>query len=114
MVCYLAQKENGNLKMKKTNMDRLFELFASEFVTVMIDKDVEQVTQTEESVSSMKSPISFVGFLTEIDDEYIYLGLDQNTINQAIKRNLIAHIELSDPNMFDEDNIPTPQNKGLN
>lgn len=100
--------------MKKTNIDRLFELFASEFVTVMIDKDVEQVTQTEESIQTMKHPISFAGYLTDADDEYVYLGIEQNTISQAVKRNLIAHIELSDPAIMEDDNIPTPQNKGLN
>lgn len=99
--------------MKKD--DRLFEIFTSEFVIVMINKDAEDVVQTEESITSSKHPIQFAGFLTDMDDDYIYLGGEPGTISQAVRRDLLMHVHLANPDDMEEiDNIPAPTNKGLN
>ena len=66
--------------MKKD--DRLFEIFTSEFVIVMINKDAEDVVQTEESITSSKHPIQFAGFHVNV---YKYLDSGMLYINKPTK-----------------------------
>lgn len=84
--------------MKKTekNMDLLLENFAGEIVEVIINKDIELTEQTEESLNTMKSSLSTKGYLTDLDDSFLYLGYEPNSIHQAINRDFVVYIGLAE------------------
>ena len=82
--------------MAKNKSDKLFELFAGEYVQIIIDKDVEVSKQTASQVETMKSPMSINGYLVDVDDVYLYLGISPNAITQAIPRDFLLHIEISE------------------
>lgn len=85
--------------MKKTKTDRLFELFAGEYVQILLNKDLESLEQTETHVSSTKMPLAIRGFIVEEDEEYLYLAQNMDvlagvTITGAVRKSFILHIEL--------------------
>ena len=44
----------------------------------------------------MKSPMSLKGYLVDVDDVYLYLGVSPTAITQAIPRDILLHIEISE------------------
>lgn len=83
-------------KSKSNKEDKLFDLFAGEYVQIIIDKDVEVSKQTASQVETMKSPMSLKGYLVDVDDVYLYLGVSPTAITQAIPRDILLHIEISE------------------
>lgn len=81
-------------KIKKA--DRLFEIFAGEFVNIIINQYVEQSVTDGETVQSMSSPLTVQGYLTDEDEIYLYLGHSPELYHQAIKKDVIIHVELSE------------------
>jgi hypothetical protein len=49
----------------------------------------------------LKAPIVLAGYLVDTDDEFLYLGLDPDAINQAVRRDTVVHIEIME-NPLDE------------
>jgi hypothetical protein len=86
-------------RTKKT--DRLFDIFCGEAVAVMVNRDSESTTQTEIKIETLKAPIVLAGYLVDTDDEFLYLGLDPDAINQAVRRDTVVHIEIME-NPLDE------------
>lgn len=85
--------------MKKTKSDRLFELFAGEYVQILLNKDLESIEQTDTHASSTKMPLAIRGFLVEEDDEYFYLSQNLDilagvAITGAVRKSFIIHVEL--------------------
>lgn len=74
--------------------DNLFELFAGEYVSILIDATVESMNQTETEVEITKAPLSVVGYLSDEDAVYFYLGHEPNVYNQAVKKDMVVHIEV--------------------
>lgn len=98
----------------KPKLDRLFEVFAGEIVSIMLNKDVEQTRQTETKIETLRSSIVVNGYLVDMDDDYVYLGLESDIINQAVKRAFIVHMEIVD-NLDEIIDITVPAtNKGYN
>lgn len=83
-------------KKTEKNMDLLLENFAGEVVEVIINKDIELTEQTEESLNTMKSSLSTKGYLTDLDDNFLYLGYEPNVIHQAINRDFVVYIGLAE------------------
>lgn len=83
-------------KKTEKNMDLLLENFAGEIVEVIINKDIELTEQTEEALNTMKSSLSTTGYLTDLDDSFLYLGHEPNMIHQAINRDFVVYIGLSE------------------
>lgn len=88
---------------KVAKVDRLFENFASELVTILMDKDIEISSQSEEMIQTQKMPMSASGYLTDVDDQYIYLGHAPNGIHQAIRKEYIIHIEITEAELDEGD-----------
>ena len=94
----------GILKKTKTksvskveSMDLLLKNFAGELVDIVVDKDLEHpVSANGESVEIVKIPLTVSGYLTDMDDQYIYIGLSINQISQAINKNYVIHIGIAD------------------
>jgi len=82
--------------MTKKKVERCFELFAGEMVQVILDKDVEQTSQKQDSINIMKTPLIVQGFMIEEDDDFIYLGYEPEQISQAVKKSYIIHIEVGE------------------
>lgn len=72
----------------------LFELFAGEYVSILINMQVESISQNSETVDMIKSPLNISGYLTDEDDDYFFLGHEPNIYNQAVKKDLIVHLEV--------------------
>lgn len=81
-------------KTTRKTKDCIFELFCGEAISIMIDQSSEQVVQTETKVETLKSPIIFAGILLDCDAEFLYLGYEDDEVNQAVQRASIRHIEL--------------------
>lgn len=81
--------------MAKTKMDRLFEMLCGEFIQLVLDKDIEQTIQNEESITMNKTPLIVEGYLVEEDDVYIFLGQRPDQISQVIKKDYIIHIQVT-------------------
>lgn len=79
---------------KKQEGSHLFELFAGEYVSILLDMQVESVTQSNDTVDMVKTPLTTIGYLTDEDDEYYYLGHEPNVYNQAVKKSMIIHLEV--------------------
>ena len=89
-------------KKVKQDMDLLLANFGGELVTVILNKDIEHHRQSENSIEVIKTPLSVSGYLTDIDDSFIYLGLSENQIHQAVNRDFVVHVELADENELQE------------
>lgn len=103
-------------KKTKAKTDRLFEIFCGEAITVMVNRDSEQTTQTETTVETTKAPIVLAGYLVDADDDYLFLGYEPDSINQAIARETVVHVEIMD-NPLDDlmSGMETPKTgRGLN
>jgi hypothetical protein len=79
---------------KPDKIDRLFENFASEKVSVIIDKDITLTMESEEMSQTQQTPLQVNGYLTDVDDEFLYLGHEPNGIHQAIRKDYIVHMEI--------------------
>jgi len=103
---------------QKESEDNLFELFAGEYVSMLIDASVESVTQSSDQAEMTKAPLSVVGFLSDEDAVYFYLGHEPNVYNQAIKKDKVIHIEVLEEPLEKPENpfkdIKGPDGKGYN
>jgi hypothetical protein len=104
---------------KKTELkgDHLFELFAGEYVSIILDMQIESVFQGAESIDMVKTPLNVSGYLTDEDDVYFYLGHEPNVYNQAVKKNMVIHIEVVEETVEKEEsfkNVKGPDGKGYN
>lgn len=81
-------------KIKKS--DNLFEIFAGEFVSIIINQSMEQTVSDGEQIQTMKSPLSVQGYLTDEDDTYLYLGHTPDMFHHAIKKDVIVHVEVTE------------------
>ena len=79
---------------KKQTESQLFELFAGEYVSILIDMQVESVSQNAETIDMVKTPLNVVGYLTDEDSEYYYLGHEPTIYNQAVKKQAVIHLEV--------------------
>lgn len=79
---------------KKDKGSHLFELFAGEYVSIILDMQVESVSQGADTIDMVKTPLSVVGYLTDEDDDYFFLGHEPNIYNQAVKKAMIMHLEV--------------------
>lgn len=83
-------------------LDLFLSNFAGELITVIVNKDITQTKQTEEYIESLTSSLSVEGYLTDLDDTFVYLGYMPEQIHQAINRDFIIHVELKDEGAFEE------------
>lgn len=93
-------------KVAKTveSMDLLLKNFAGEQVEIVLDKDLEHpMTSDGESIEVIKMPLTVTGYLTDIDDQFVYLGLSINQINQAVNKDFIIHIGIMDEDSLELD-----------
>jgi len=82
------------MNKKADSEELLFELFAGEYVSIIMDMMVENVTQSATEVEMIKAPLTVAGFLSDADGVYYYLGHEPNVFNQAVKKDKIVHIEV--------------------
>lgn len=81
-------------KKTESKGNHLFELFAGEYVSILLNMQIESVSQNLETVDMIKTPLNITGYLTDEDDDYYYLGHEPNIYNQAVKKNMIVHLEV--------------------
>lgn len=80
-------------KNKNNEGSHLFELFAGEYVSILLNMVIESVNQNNETIDMIKTPLNVTGYLTDEDDDYYYLGHEPNVYNQAIKKDMVIHLE---------------------
>lgn len=97
----MASKKDAPLKKKQTE-SKLFSYFAGALVNVIV-KDVS--TQGAESNTAN---LTIVGILLDTDDEYVYLGSDDQVVT-GIKRDSISLIILDSANPGDGDDFDVPK-----
>lgn len=83
-------------------MSRLFEIFTSEYVQITLKNATGLVVVN--------------GFFTEEDDEFYYLGYEQDHISAAIRKADVFTVEISDPNeeLAEALNEMVDENSGIN
>lgn len=75
--------------------NRVFENFAGEYVTILLNKDTKQTVEIDGRLQIIQSPALIEGFLIDEDDEYYYIGHNDKSFNQVVNKKYIVHIELS-------------------
>lgn len=102
--------------VKKTNtekFERLFQLFASEYVRFVLDMEIDQPLQVGTSLTMVQIPFTVDGYLVDEDDDYFFLSGDPQAenINHAIRKDYIIHVESLDPSEMIEKEIPQEKNE---
>lgn len=77
--------------------NRVFENFAGEFITILLNKDTKQTIEMDGKLHIVQSPAIIEGFLIDEDDEYYYIGHTDKAFNQVVNKRYIVHIELGNP-----------------
>jgi len=77
--------------------DKLFEIYAGDYINVVMDFTIESIKQTEREVEQVKSPLIVEGWLTDQDDNYFYLGIIPESYSQALRKSAIILIEAKTP-----------------
>lgn len=106
------------MSKKEEPVELLFQLFAGEYVSIILDMMVENVVQSASEVEMTKAPLTVSGYLSDADDVYYYLGHEPNVFNQAIRKDRIIHVEvIEEPKEKKEDvfkDVKGPDGKGYN
>lgn len=103
----------------KSEVNNLFEYFAGEYLSILVNKDLRQSIQTPDNVRTIHSPVLVEGYLIDEDDLFYYMGEDPGTIYKAVAKRTIVMVEIIDPHadMADalNDSVATPtDDKGIN
>jgi hypothetical protein len=77
--------------------NRVFENFAGEFITILLNKDTKQTVEIDGRLQIIQSPALIEGFLIDEDDEYYYIGHNEKSFNQVVNKKYIVHIEVGNP-----------------
>lgn len=96
---------------------KLFEYMCGEFVSIVLNFSTEHTVAGETSVETTKSPVIISGYVTDEDDDYLYLGQEPNTISQLVKKEFIILAEVSkEETEIDSimNDIPTPDKGKFN
>ena len=104
-------------KKTESKGNHLFELFAAEYVSIILDMQVESVSQGADTIDMVKTPLNVSGYLTDEDDVYFYLGHEPNVYNQAVKKDMVIHIEVVEETAEKEEpfkDTKGPDGKGYN
>lgn len=75
--------------------NRVFENFAGEHITILLNKDTKQTVEIDGRLQIIQSPALIEGYLIDEDDEYYYIGHNDKSFNQVVNKKYIVHIELS-------------------
>lgn len=76
---------------EKANNPLLFEIFINEFVQVVTDLSMYAASEDAEQASI---PLTFNGYLLDMDDEFLYLGETSVAVDKAVKRENIIFIQM--------------------
>lgn len=85
--------------------NRVFENFAGEYITILLNKDTKQTVEIDGRLQIIQSPALIEGFLIDEDDEYYYVGHNDKSFNQVVNKKYIVHIELSSSEKEEEPSI---------
>lgn len=93
--------------MKKTTKvgrhNRLFETFVGERVRVFTKQVLTESLSSEEGTASQNSPLALEGYLLDMDDVYIYLGMDADKVSAAVSvSQIVAVQEVGLPDILSE------------
>lgn len=88
-----------NLKKVGVNMatKKLLEKFIGEYVDVLTEINVSLKNETEDGTFQKEKPYVISGYFTDFDENYLYLGAEENTISDAINLDYIVHVGVSTP-----------------
>jgi hypothetical protein len=78
----------------KKSSDMFFDIFAGQYVIIVLNKDTENTVASVEMTEVNKTPMIAVGYLLEQDETYLYLGHSADEVHQAIKKEFIVHVEI--------------------
>lgn len=106
---------NNKKKLEEQEVPLLLQIFALEHVEILLrDKVTLTRASAEGEVVQESAPIAIQGFVMDACQQFLYLGDDGETVNQAIPLDTISYIKVIQPhNAFDEmlDEIPAPGDK---
>lgn len=98
-----SKKDEQQKKKQPTKSEgKLFSYFAGSLVNVI----VKDITTTGESTKTAN--LTIVGILLDTDDEYVYLGSDDQVVT-GVKKDSISLIILDDANPSDEPEFDIPK-----
>ena len=87
--------------MKKQN--KLFEYFAGEYVSVLLNKTAFQSIQHGSNIKNIQSQTVEEGYLVDEDDVHYYLGSEPTHISCAIQKAFVMKVDVVDPTSIDEE-----------
>lgn len=84
------------VKASEVVTSRFFEIFCGEYIQIIIDKEIETVEQSENHTKQTKIPVAINGYLADEDDQFLYIGYMPDSINQAVRKDYVIHVEVSE------------------
>jgi len=86
--------------MKKPNKEknsRFFMTFAGEVVQISLKHFLQTQEATEEGTLLSQEPMGIMGYLIDEDDDYYFLGENDQEANQSVKKSEVMHVSVVDP-----------------
>lgn len=102
---------------KKSGLDLLITNFVGENVTIYLMDKVKNISETSKGIEETTAPIMIGGYVIDMDDVWVYLGDNQQSINTAIQKRRIAFMEVKqEKDEYEDvlDKIPTPDKSRMN
>lgn len=75
--------------------DSLFQIFINEHISVVTDLSLSVAPGEVEDMDGVAIPLTFQGYLLDLDDEFLYLGETNTEVDKAIKRESVVFIQIS-------------------
>ena len=75
-----------------------FNTFVGEYVEMMTNvKSSTQMQHEDGSIESGEYPWIIHGYLLDEDDDYYFIGINSDSVNSAISKNIVLSVSISEP-----------------
>lgn len=92
-----------------------YEVFVGEYVQLSTHLTEQEVVETEDGMEfGASEPLTMMGYLVDMDDDFYFLGDEDGDIEEAVKRSEVWRIQIIDPEELIQkalENIPVPDDK---
>lgn len=84
-------------KPKPDKNNRFFLTFVGEVVHINLKHFMQTQEATEEGTLVSQEPMGIMGYLIDEDDDYYFLGENDQEANQSVKKSEVMHVAIVDP-----------------
>lgn len=108
-------KQNSGPPTQDGDKMDFYEVFVGEYVQLSTHLTEQEVVETEDGMEfGASEPLTMMGYLVDMDDDFYFLGDEDGDIEEAVKRSEVWRIQIIDPEELIQkalENIPVPDDK---